>query len=118
MTRRTPAEIRAALPCPADPQITSPDAGLLTLRNALLDAWEEEFATSSPAFGNAPERAAKRASEIARRMIETRAYTLEGLQAKAVAVLWCHAGEDIALGDEQTTDVRLAQSILTDLLPG
>lgn len=115
--RLTPADIRAALLPAADPQLASPDARLLILRNALLDEWETELAASSPAHGSAAEDAAARAGAIARRMIEKRAYTLEGLQAKAIAALYCHNGEDIELSEQQTTDVRLAQSILADLLP-
>jgi hypothetical protein len=54
-------------------------------------------------------------------MVEMRAYTLAGLQAKAIAVAHCQQGDDetqIILDDQQTTDVRLAQSILADLLGG
>jgi hypothetical protein len=63
--------------------------------------------------------AADRAHAIARQMIEIRAHTLAGLQAKAIAVAHCQTGDEdnqIILDDQQTTDVRLAQSILADLL--
>jgi hypothetical protein len=42
---------------------------------------------------------------------------LDGLRVKAIAVLWCHGGDmDFKFGEE-TTDARLAQSIVRDLLP-
>jgi hypothetical protein len=51
-------------------------------------------------------------------MLGLRANTLEGMQAKAIAVAYCRCGEEgeLELHDQQTTDVRLAQSILADLL--
>jgi hypothetical protein len=114
----TPTDIRKALLRPHDLQLSSPDAHLLTLRSALLDAWEEE----TRLYAEGDERwteAADRGGALARQMVEMRAYTLAGLQAKAIAVAHCQQGGDesrIILDDQQTTDVRLAQSILADLL--
>ena len=44
------------------------------------------------------------------------ATTIDGLRVKALAVLWCHGWNLEELTDHQTTDIRLAQSILRDLL--
>jgi hypothetical protein len=114
----TPTDIRKALLRPHDLQLSSPDAHLLTLRSALLDAWEAERRL----YAEGDERwteAADRGAALARQMVELRAFTLAGLQAKAIAVAYCQTGDDeteIILDDQQTTDVRLAQSILKDLL--
>jgi hypothetical protein len=44
-------------------------------------------------------------------------FTWDGLKVKARAVLWCHVGEaTIELTEHQTTDVRMAQAIIYDLL--
>lgn len=114
-----PTDIRPTLLRPADLQLASPDAHLLTMRSALLDAWDEEIAASSTGCDEAAEAITLRAGAIARQMIEQRACTLAGLQAKAIAVAYCQSGDGegaIILDDQQTTDVRLAQSILKDLL--
>jgi hypothetical protein len=45
------------------------------------------------------------------------AETWEGLQVKAVALSWCHSGEqNLQLTKDQPTDIRLAQSIIRDLI--
>jgi hypothetical protein len=114
----TPKDIRKALLRPHDLQLSSPDAHLLTLRSALLDAWEKQMRL----YAEGDERwteAADRGEALARQMVEMRAFTLAGLQAKAIAVAHCQHGDEeaaIVLVDRQTTDVRLAQSILADLL--
>jgi hypothetical protein len=115
---RTSADIRKILLRPADLQLASPDAHLLTMRSALLDEWEEE-AQLSAARDDRWTEAANRASALARRRVEIRALSLAGLQAKAIAVAYCQTGDDeteIVLDDAQTTDIRLARSILKDVL--
>jgi hypothetical protein len=114
----TPKDVSQALLRPHDLQLSSPDAHLLTLRSALLNAWEEETRLYAELNGQWAE-AADRGAVLARQTVEMRAFTLSGLQAKAIAVAHCQQGDDesrIILDDQQTTDVRLAQSILTDLL--
>ena len=45
------------------------------------------------------------------------AATLDGLRVKARAVAWCHQGEErIEFADRPTKDLRLARSIIEDLL--
>jgi hypothetical protein len=114
---REPANIRECLLRPADLQLASPDAHLLTMRNALLDEWENQTRLSA-AHDDQWTAAADRAGALARRMIEIRAFSLAGLQAKAIAVAYCQCGEEgeLELNDQQTPDFRLAQSILKDLL--
>jgi hypothetical protein len=111
-----PTDIRKALLHPHDLQLSSPDAHLLTLRSALLDAWEAERRL----YAEGDERwteAADRGGALARQMIDQRAHTLGGLQAKAIAIAHCQHGdgEDRAARPADA-DVRLAQSILKDLL--
>lgn len=114
----TPKDIRPTLLHRTDLQLSSPDDQLLALRNALLDAWDEEIAVYSVRCDEAAEAVTARVNKLARQMLERRAYTLAGLQAKAIAVAYCQFGDDgeIDLSEQQTTDVRLAQSILMDLL--
>jgi len=62
--------------------------------------------------------AIKACCAIAEQIEQCHATTIDGLRVKAAAILWCHSGEmKIELSPEQTTDVRLAQSMLRDLLP-
>lgn len=57
-----------------------------------------------------------REKSIACEIIATPARTIGGLKVKARVIERCHSGEEIYLNQEQTTDVRLAQSIIDDLL--
>jgi hypothetical protein len=75
----------------ADLQLAGPDAHLLTMRNALLDEWEEEIRLSA-ARDEQWTASADRAGALVRRMIEIRAFSLAGLQAKAMAVAYCQYG--------------------------
>lgn len=57
------------------------------------------------------------AQPIVERIEKLRAHTLDGLRVKAKAIKWCHGGEEIQLApDMPTTDARIAESILRDLL--
>lgn len=48
-----------------------------------------------------------------------KATTLEGLRLKARAVQWCHGNDTVDLRcDQDTTNLRLATSIVEDLLRG
>lgn len=47
----------------------------------------------------------------------TRAATVDGLRVKARALAWCcHGGPPLDLADQGTTDMRLVESIIGDLL--
>jgi hypothetical protein len=81
----SPDQIKKALLRPADLQLACPDAHLLTLRSALLDAWEDENRLSSQGKDGWVVASDQR-SALARQMIDLRAFTLAGLQAKAIAV--------------------------------
>ena len=100
-----------------------PDAALLQLSEELDRAWDAEQAVfavwrnvcSNEADENT-DAAAAVSSGIVEQIGETPATTLDGLRVKAKAVLWCHCGELESLdGDDATTDIRLADSILRDL---
>lgn len=57
--------------------------------------------------------------EVTRAIALLPAHTFEGLLVKARAVQWCHCGEPTTaenLNEHATTDVRLAASIIRDLL--
>jgi len=47
-----------------------------------------------------------------------RATTVEGLKVKALALSWTHSGHEINIFDDTapTTDVRLIQSLVSDVL--
>ena len=65
------------------------------------------------------ETAWRRCQKLVGKIECCRATTLEGLQVKALAVLRCHSGEtELDFADaNSTTDLRLARSIVLDLLP-
>lgn len=92
----------------------SEDAALLALGRRLQEAWaEQRLLEPQGAFEAAFDRTGAIASEIE----ALPATTLDGLRVKALAFWWCHSGEQpIVLDDQQTTDIRLCQSIIGDLL--
>jgi len=82
-------------------------------------AWSDErkLNRNPRATDAAHEKSYARVSRIVRLIERTPAHTLAGLRVKARAVAWCHAGVDtISLARNPTTDVRLAQSIVRDLI--
>ena len=62
--------------------------------------------------------AVDKSSAIVDRIVEEPARTLDGLRIKARALAWCHSGEVESLGIDEnpTTDIRVADSIIRDLL--
>ncbi|MGE8126596.1 hypothetical protein ACQKQD_06420 [Methylobacterium sp. NPDC080182] len=96
-----------------------PDADLITLGADLTAAWTR-FSELESADGEAPavDAAYADASAAAKAIAALRATTLAGLLIKARAIAWYHLGETLgegSLGDE-TSDVRLARTIVGDLL--
>jgi hypothetical protein len=95
------------------------DAQLIQLGDELEIAWADERRicqdeTSSDAK---VARACDRVASIVDKIEATQASSIEGLRVKARAIAWCHGDKaPIALTDKQTTDVRLAQAIIADLL--
>ena len=56
---------------------------------------------------------------IVRQIEQQQAHTLEGLRVKARAVMWCHTWgkfEPFSLGGQQTTDIRISEAIIRDLV--
>jgi len=85
------------------------DAGLLRESEALDSAWRFEIATlqvqkrlNTPEADAIAEAARVASAQIARRIDAAKAVTLDGLQAKARAILWSRHGEP--LEDERLED--------------
>lgn len=109
----------SALTVPAD--AASGDRELVRLGVELEAAWTAERALDASldvgddAFGVVMGRT----RDIVHQIEVIPATSLAGLQVKARAILWCHSGEPIAsdaFNDQETTDIRLAASIVRDLL--
>ncbi|KAA0698533.1 hypothetical protein DTW90_12050 [Neorhizobium sp. P12A] len=87
------------------------DTQLLHLEEELKSAWAYEKRAEDEDFA-----AAYAVSEaIVNRMLKIEAHTLRGFKAKALAISWCHNGDEIDFGEE-TTDLQLVVSIINDLL--
>ncbi len=96
---------------------TADDATLLALAKPFMDARAAVRAADRRGSDVDVEAACARASAIVAKIATLPARTIEGLKLKAAAVAYCHAGQrKIKLTRNQTTDVRLAQSIVADLL--
>jgi hypothetical protein len=92
---------------------SSPDAELIELGQALSAAWADERNAPDDAF----EAAWHRCHVIAGQIEACTARTKDGLRVKVLAILWCHCGElELKFTDAMTTDLRLARSLLLDLL--
>jgi hypothetical protein len=117
----TPAAVSFAIAVPtvANDNL-SPDAELLALGVRLNDAWTRQRQAEhlrGPEAGALLEAAFGDAKGIVGQTERRGVFTWDGLKVKARAVLWCHDGEPrIELTEHQTTDVRIAQAILYDLL--
>jgi hypothetical protein len=98
------------------------DADLLALGRQFEAAWATEKAvTDSTATDLQCETAVEATSNLAHEIAKAQARTLDGLRVKVRALSWCYDGEDITLFEDdeekdRTTDTRLADSILRDLL--
>ena len=127
MDRRTILAAAAVLPItgavaaglPAEP--TTADAELLHLGAELDQAWAREKALiDSKTWGDTYEAAYNATGCVVGQIEKQRAQTLEGVQVKVRAVMWCHQGEEDAepfrlSHYQRTTDVRIAESIVLDL---
>jgi hypothetical protein len=92
------------------------DAALLALAESFKAARAAVRAADRRGSDRDVEEACRRASAIVAKIAKLPARTIAGLKLKAEAIAYCHAGEAIKLTTSQTTDVRLAQSIIRDLL--
>ena len=98
-----------------------PDAGLLHECEALDSAWRYEVATllvqkrlNTPEADAIAEAARAASAQIARRIEAARAMTLDGLKAKARAILWSRHGEPLEV--ESSEGGRAGQEA-TPILP-
>ena len=92
------------------------DAALLALAEPFKTVRAAVRAADKQGSDRDVEEACRRASALAGKIATLPARTIDGLKLKAAAVAYCHEGQAIKLTDNQTTDVRLAQSIIRDLL--
>lgn len=109
------------------PPPESPDAALLALGEEFERLWaiersvlpSDEYSYDAEAWKPWDE-AQPRTEAVVTKIEACRATTLEGLRVKARAVIWCHNGRFDGLGgvDGETTDARLAGSIIIDLAGG
>jgi hypothetical protein len=98
--------------------VTTDDAELIRLGDELQKAWAHAKALEDDETG-AFEQAFQACGAIVDQIERCRASTFAGLRAKALAVHWCHDGAEIielSEPDHQTTNIRLAQTIIRDLL--
>ncbi len=88
----------------------------------LAAEFEAAWAASNEFFRNMPEytsdedyeRMFRPVSDLADRIANMKATTLDGLRLKARALMWCD--EEVGFMDGNTTDERLARGIVHDLL--
>jgi len=92
------------------------DVELRRLAQEVKVAWEVERQLSAPdGDGYAFEAAYDVCQSIVKRIQAIQAHTMEGFKAKALAVSWCHSGDEIDF-EKETTDLQLAANIINDLL--
>jgi len=107
---------------PAVASAGHPDAELLRLALALEKAWAaQRNADAQYSTGLIPGEDADKSYEATMAVVAEierwPAHTLEGVHVKARAVSWIYGGDKIDLVcDHDTTDKRLASSIINDLL--
>jgi len=96
-----------------------PDAQLIRLGAEFEKAWEREKVAVLADDDEAVNQACDRTGLIVGQIECRAASTFEGLWVKARAVSWCHNEEPLgpdSLTEEPTTDIRLAGTILRDIL--
>lgn len=104
-------------PTCAHSTVSSDDAKLLALGEKLDIAWAKEIEVENarPFDEVTFENAIYASSSIVREIRRYRATRWESLRVKARAVSWCWSGE-VYTGPNGTTDEKLVESILQDLL--
>lgn len=108
-----------ALPSAAYPVIAiepASDAYLLSLGHALEIAYQAEMALPQGCHEEQFEAVFQKCSELANQIMAEKAHTLAGILVKAKAVSWCRSGENFDLKDFETTDEKVAASIINDLM--
>ncbi len=119
------ASLAALLPAAAS-ATTHPDAALLDLGTQLKAAWAVQdayFAANPyPATDDECNAAMEPCLDLVDQIEEIQARTLDGVRVKAFAVWWCSAEGSSPfelselVDDTDTTDTRIAGSIVRDLL--
>jgi hypothetical protein len=115
--------ITATTLLPAAALAASPggDATLIGLGRELSATWATERSVckrfediDNDEANAAVEAAVARTSDVVQRILRQQARTIEGIKVKTSAISWCWGGRiDF---DTETTDMKLVQSVLTDLL--
>lgn len=110
------AVVAAGLPAVA----ASADAELLRLGALFEAAWEHERALAKidvPEGEYDPmEDAIDQTSLIVGQIEQLPATTLEGFKVKARCVQWCFCSDPVDLGEHDTTEYRLANQLINELL--
>lgn len=111
----------AALPIAVPALATSyPDAALLAAYAEFEAAWEAQRRLPDDATEEAFNAAHDTTAQHARRIIDIRAVTEDGMRVKARVLCWC-GHEDHEIGSDlfgDTIDLGIAGSILRDLVAG
>lgn len=96
----------------------APATGLPMLGKELERLWAIEDSIEGTATCAQFECATDASSAIVQRILAEPAKTLDDLKVKALALSWCYSAGDIDLfePDQQTTDVLLVKSIISDLI--
>jgi len=105
------------------PPSTDIDAELIELGRKLKTAWRIENAVCQ-ALENVRGKEAwakitavcDATRSIVHRIEAIKAHSLAGINTKALALAWCHAGEELEDMEDQPTDARLAAGLLRDLI--
>jgi hypothetical protein len=95
------------------------DDHLLALGRLFEVAWATENESFKVELSDADAEAAMApARSIVHQIENIPARTLEGLKVKVRAIAWCHGGEEVCILEDpdDATDVRIAGSIVRDLL--
>lgn len=103
---------------------TSADAALVALGEQLEAAWAATTAADekyrddlSPEAEAITEASYEAAAAIVHQIETVPASTIDGLRVKARAIQWCYDIDPVDLViDQNTTDLRIANSIIRDLL--
>lgn len=96
--------------------VTSADSELLQLGYSLGEAWASEEQAYDTEDWEQAELASNLASSLVARIQGMPAHTIEGLRVKAQALVWCYSGGEVQLPNSDTTNMKLVQGIIADLL--
>jgi hypothetical protein len=99
---------------------TVPSLGAIALLGREFERfWDAERTTLAFGTDEVCEKAAAATSKVVQQILAASAQTLDDFKVKARALSWCYAGEEVDFFDDMpdtTTDRRLVESIICDLL--